>query len=75
LKVNCGAAVCTDPRGEKVAVDNLWLEYVQTGAALKIVVHSIDPPAGCGIAAASAAYGLIFEKSRAAGSVWRSPNP
>jgi hypothetical protein len=75
LRVNCAAALCTDPRGERVAVDNLWLEYSQTPSSLKIIAHPIDPPVGCGISPSSTSYGLAFEKNRAAGSVWRSTQP
>jgi hypothetical protein len=75
LRINCAAAICENPRGEKVALDNVWIEYSQTATELKIRIHSIDPPLGCGITPASASYGLAFEKSRAAGSVWRTTNP
>jgi hypothetical protein len=75
LRLNCGAAICTDPQGERVASDNLWLEYVQTPESLKIITHPIEPPIGCGLRAEAAAYGIAFAKSRAAGSVWRRINP
>ncbi|HEY3294884.1 MAG TPA: hypothetical protein VGL38_05565 [bacterium] len=76
LRINCAAAICADPRGERVAVDNLWLEYSQTPSTIKVVVHPVDPPGGCGItSASSSAYGLAFEKDRAAGSAWRSTQP
>lgn len=75
LRVNCAAAMCTDPRGERVAVDNLWVEYSQSASSLKVLVHPVDPPVGCGITPASSSYGLAFEKNRAAGSVWRTTKP
>jgi hypothetical protein len=75
LRVNCAAAICTDPHGERVASDNLWLEYVQTPESLKVIAHPIEPPIGCGLRSEAAAYGTAFAKSRAAGSLWRRTNP
>jgi hypothetical protein len=75
LRINCGAAMCRDPHGEQVASDNLWLEYAQTAESLKVIVHPIEPPIGCGLRSDAAAYGIEFAKSRAAGSVWRRTTP
>jgi hypothetical protein len=75
LRLNCGAAICTDAQGARVASDNLWLEYVQTPESLEVIVHPIEPPIGCGLRSEAAAYGTAFVKSRAAGSVWRRINP
>jgi hypothetical protein len=75
LRLNCGAAICTDAQGARVAFDNLWLEYVQTPESLKVIAHPIEPPIGCGLRSEAAAYGIAFVKSRAAGSVWRRTNP
>jgi hypothetical protein len=75
LRVNCGSAICEDPHGERVGVDNLWLEYRQTTDSLFLKVHDIEPPAGCGLRTESAIYGSEFVKHRAAGSVWRTTNP
>ncbi len=72
LRVNCAAARCTDPRGQHVAIDNVWLEYSQTATTLTLVAHPIEPPVGCGLQPEAAAYGVQFEKRRAPGAVWRT---
>lgn len=75
LRVNCGAAICTDAVGDRVASDNLWLEYIQTAESLKIIAHPVEPPIGCGLRAEAAAMGTAFVKSRNADSIWRRTNP
>jgi hypothetical protein len=75
LKLNCAAAACTDPHGERVALDNVWIEYSQTPGTLRVLAHAITAPVGCGLRAESASLGTNFEKSRIAGSVWRTTNP
>jgi hypothetical protein len=75
LKVNCAAAICKDPFGDKVATDNVWLDYEQSGKALRVTVNPINPPVGCGLRPEAAARGLAFEKKRAAGSNWRRLDP
>ncbi|RPH92833.1 hypothetical protein EHM69_11880 [candidate division KSB1 bacterium] len=75
LRLNCGAAICTDPDGDPVALDNLWLEYEQTSDSLRVFVHSIDPPVGCGLRQEAAALGTAFAKYRAADSTWRPIQP
>jgi hypothetical protein len=75
LKVNCAAAICTDPRGQQVAADNVWLEYVQTAGELKIIAHTIEPPIGCGMTPTAAAFGTAFEKTRTKAAVWHTITP
>jgi hypothetical protein len=72
LRVNCGAAICRDPHGQQVAVDNLWLDYSQTSDSMFVSAHSVEPPLGCGINPSASVYGFTFAKRRAAGAVWRT---
>jgi hypothetical protein len=75
LKINCAAASCTDIHGERVALDNVWVEYSQTPSTIQVITHPVEPPSGCGLRAETAALGIAFEKNRTAGSVWRTVNP
>ncbi|MBI5059736.1 hypothetical protein HZB60_08155 [candidate division KSB1 bacterium] len=74
LRVNSGAAICTDADGERVAADNLWVEYTQTATVLRVIAHAVAAPVGCGIGEEAAEFGLVFEKKRAPGAVWRALN-
>lgn len=75
LRINAAATICQSPSGRQVAADNVWLEYEQTKKELKLTVHPLEPPVGCGLRAEAAAYGTEFVKSRAASSVWQRANP
>jgi hypothetical protein len=75
LRLNCGAAICKDVFNEKVAADNVWIEYSQDDRMLQVTVHAIDPPVGCGLRPEAAALGTAFEKNRAANSLWQTINP
>lgn len=75
LRVNCGAAICKDHHGARVAADNLWLEVSQTDSSLRVAAHPVDPPPGCGLTPEAAAFGTVFEKSRIAGSFWQAIKP
>jgi hypothetical protein len=74
LRINSGAAICVDSKGERVAADNLWIEYSQTASTLRVIAHAVQPPTGCGISDESTEFGLVFEKKRAPGAVWRALN-
>jgi hypothetical protein len=75
LRINCGSAIGKDPYGERIGIDNLWLDYSQTADSLFVNAHSVATPSSPGIDPARAAQGIFFVKSRAAGSLWRSAKP